>query len=119
MSKASNLRKLAIAMAMGARLAGRARKTAKPVRRTQNMLAALGVGAALMYFFDPDEGRRRRALLRDKVVKMQNDLQDTAQSKTRHWRNKATGMVAEVRGKVQDVQESASGPGRPPQVGAG
>jgi len=33
-----------------------------------NVLSAIGLGASLMYFFDPDRGRRRRALLRDQTI---------------------------------------------------
>ena len=40
------------------------------------MLGALGAGAALMYLFDPDRGRTRRALMRDKAVGLSNDAKD-------------------------------------------
>ncbi len=35
---------------------------------TLAVLGGAGLGAALMYLFDPEKGRRRRALLRDKAV---------------------------------------------------
>src|SRR5213079_1218714 len=34
---------------------------------TTRILASFGLGAGLMYFYDPQSGRRRRALLRDQV----------------------------------------------------
>ena len=37
------------------------------------LLAGVGSGLALMYFFDPGEGRRRRALLRDQFTKWTRD----------------------------------------------
>lgn len=33
------------------------------------LLIGAAVGGAAMYFFDPDRGRRRRALLRDQALK--------------------------------------------------
>ena len=35
------------------------------------LLGGLGAGAGLMYIFDPVQGRRRRALLRDQGVRFQ------------------------------------------------
>jgi len=37
-------------------------------------IKGLMVGAALMYLFDPDRGRTRRAYLRDKTVRLRNEL---------------------------------------------
>jgi osmotically-inducible protein OsmY len=36
--------------------------------RKWTLASGVGLGAALMYLLDPDEGRRRRALLRDRAV---------------------------------------------------
>ena len=35
--------------------------------RLTTVIAAIALGAASMYVFDPDKGRRRRAMGRDKV----------------------------------------------------
>jgi uncharacterized membrane protein len=40
------------------------------MNRTWTAAGALGFGAGLMYFFDPDRGTRRRAMLRDRLVHM-------------------------------------------------
>ncbi|HYH46747.1 MAG TPA: hypothetical protein VEG34_13765 [Thermoanaerobaculia bacterium] len=37
-------------------------------RNPLTLLGGVGLGAGLMYFLDPDDGRRRRALARDKAV---------------------------------------------------
>ena len=34
----------------------------------RKLLGLVGIGAALTYFFDPDQGRRRRAMGRDRVA---------------------------------------------------
>ena len=70
-------------------------------------LLGLAVGAALMYLLDPDRGRRRRALLRDQFVHGAHeaeDLRDTAASSARHLRNRARGVVAETRSRMQDAR---------------
>jgi osmotically-inducible protein OsmY len=60
-------------------------------------LVGAGVGAALMYFFDPDRGKRRRALVRDKVEAAGNKASDYAEKMGRDIRNRAYGMVAETK----------------------
>jgi hypothetical protein len=53
---------------------------------TLRLFGAIGAGAALMYFLDPNTGRRRRGLVRDQVVH---------------------GVVAELRGRLdgRDVSD--------------
>ncbi len=60
-------------------------------------LVGVGVGAALMYFFDPDRGKRRRALVRDKVEAAGNKASDYAEKMGRDIRNRTYGMVAETK----------------------
>ena len=61
------------------------------------LIGGAGLGAALMYFFDPDRGNRRRALIRDKVEGAGNKLSDTADKMQRDLRNRAYGVVAETK----------------------
>ena len=42
------------------------------------LVGGVGLGAALMYIFDPDRGKRRRALIRDKVEAAGNKANDLA-----------------------------------------
>jgi hypothetical protein len=65
------------------------------------ILGALGIGAAVMYFFDPVSGRRRRALLRDQVTHYQNEVTQYAEGTAKDLRNRAQGLVAEARGMVE------------------
>ena len=60
------------------------------------LLCGMAAGAALMYILDPERGRRRRALLRDKVVGLSNDLGEAASGRARDLRNRAQGVVAEA-----------------------
>jgi gas vesicle protein len=68
--------------------------------QTCAFLTGLCVGAAAMYFFDPQGGRRRRALVRDKAVSWANDAQDYAEKKARHLSNRAQGLAHEARSLV-------------------
>jgi osmotically-inducible protein OsmY len=61
------------------------------------LVGGLGLGAALMYILDPDRGKRRRALIRDKVEAAGNKLSDTTDRMQRDLRNRAYGVVAEAK----------------------
>src|SRR5262245_13283371 len=57
------------------------------------VISGVGLGAALMYIFDPDRGKRRRALLRGKVETAANKVGKMG----RDLRNRAGGVVAETK----------------------
>jgi hypothetical protein len=61
-------------------------------------LGAALAGAALMYFLDPDRGRRRRALVRDQLVRAAHLTGDAVDTTSRDVRNRARGVVAELKG---------------------
>jgi len=54
-----------------------------------------GLGAGLMYFLDPDRGRRRRALLRDQLVAGVHKLGDAVDATSRDLSHRAHGVWAE------------------------
>src|SRR5438270_6531086 len=72
----------------------------------RNMIAGIGLGAGLVYFFDPKSGRRRRALIRDQIVHAMNKLGDRGEAKLRDLRNRAVGTVAELRGSLRRANKS-------------
>jgi hypothetical protein len=64
------------------------------------ILTSLGVGAGvagLMYFLDPDGGRRRRALLRDRVAHASHVLSDATGATGRDISHRAAGVAARFR----------------------
>ena len=76
-----------------------------------SVLATLGVGAGLAYLFDPDQGPRRRAQLRDKVAGATNSMNETMEGKLRHLSNRARGLAAEARGAMgRERRSSGTGP---------
>ncbi|HET6578785.1 MAG TPA: BON domain-containing protein [Gemmatimonadales bacterium] len=70
--------------------------------RTSTLLLGVGIGAALMYFLDPGRGARRRALLRDQAGSAMRSGRQRMQERAEDLRNRASGAVAEARGRLQD-----------------
>ncbi len=54
-------------------------------------IAGLALGAAGMYLFDPEQGRRRRALVRDQAASRTRRLRRSAQGTWHDLRNRARG----------------------------
>src|SRR5207237_1648669 len=63
-------------------------------------------GLGLMYFLDPDQGRRRRALVRDQMVHAAHKTGDAVDATARDIAKRAKGAVAELRGRFQDAEVS-------------
>lgn len=59
--------------------------------------AALGAGAALMFFFDPDRGKKRRHFVRDKTASLARDATRSLAQAARDLRHRTEGVVAETR----------------------
>jgi osmotically-inducible protein OsmY len=68
------------------------------------ILAVLG-GAGLMYFLDPDAGRRRRALVRDQIVKARHQIEEKTEAAQKQAANKAQGVVAETQSHLRQQPE--------------
>ncbi|MGX2042063.1 BON domain-containing protein [Methylocaldum sp. MU1018] len=64
--------------------------------KRNSVLYGAAAGAALMYLFDPDRGRYRRAVLRDKAGSRMRRLDDALEVSLRDLRNRVTGAVAEL-----------------------
>jgi uncharacterized membrane protein len=64
--------------------------------RILSLMQGLALGAGAMYFFDPRTGRRRRALLRDKVVGSLHDGVDFLEGAVEDLGNRARGLVADA-----------------------
>jgi hypothetical protein len=66
-------------------------------------LGGVGIGALLMYMLDPDRGRRRRALVRDKVVSLSSRTGRAISGTARDLSNRAQGLVIET-GKALGIR---------------
>ena len=71
------------------------------------ILGGIGVGAALMYLFDPKGGNRRRALIRDKAVGLTNDAKQAISGKAEDLSNRAKGLIHEAKSAVAGGNETA------------
>jgi hypothetical protein len=71
------------------------------MHKTFSLVSGASLGAGLMYFFDPDRGRRRRALTRDKGHRWSRKARRFARSTMRDAQNRAIGMGASAKSWVQ------------------
>jgi BON domain len=63
------------------------------------VLAGLGLGAALAFLLDPDRGPRRRALVRDRIVRGSRKTRDGFDATLRDMANRSRGIAAATRGR--------------------
>ena len=64
-------------------------------------IALAGVSAGIMYLFDPDLGRRRRSILRDKMTHARNKLRKAADISVRDMKHRIYGTYCEMRAKIR------------------
>ncbi len=62
----------------------------------RDKLSGFGFGLGLMYYFDPDLGNRRRALVRDQVVRAANSLSRNIDVMVRDTSHRIEGLFAET-----------------------
>jgi uncharacterized membrane protein len=62
--------------------------------------ATAAAGAAAMYWLDPDNGRRRRALARDRISSAAASVSDLTGAGSRDLKHRAQGMSARVRSRL-------------------
>jgi osmotically-inducible protein OsmY len=67
------------------------------MKKTWTGMGGLGVGAALMYLFDPERGKRRRALLRDKAFHVAHSAGEKLDVRSRDAANRLHGLLARTR----------------------
>jgi osmotically-inducible protein OsmY len=64
------------------------------------VLAGIGIGALLMYLFDPALGRHRRALLASRTVQGSRVLQDATEAAVETAANRTRAAVGRIANKV-------------------
>lgn len=76
------------------------------IRAGAMLLGGVGLGAALMYVLDPERGKRRRAVVRDKAVRVTRKTGDSLGARSRDWKNRAKGVAAEVKSLTRKEEVS-------------
>lgn len=77
------------------------------MNRLFNMITGLGLGAGLMYLFDPDRGNRRRGLMRDQMIHLSRKTGDTLEAAFNDLGNRTQGVRAALESwrKRKDVPD--------------
>ena len=73
------------------------------VNKKQILGAGLGLGAGLMYFFDPDRGRRRRASLRDTVTHAAHVTRQALGKTSRDLSHRVNGLTSEISSTFKEI----------------
>ena len=94
-SAASELRKV--------RITTEPKKTGPDFMPGIALLAGFSAGVAVTYFFDPEQGKRRRALLRDQVAKWTRVTSESVQGRTKDLSIRAQGAAIEARRSLLGV----------------
>ncbi len=77
------------------------------IMRTVGILVGgLGLGAALMYVLDPERGKRRRAIARDKAMAGVHKAGERLSARSRDVANRARGVAAEVKSLTRAEETS-------------
>lgn len=70
--------------------------------------AGVGLGSGLMFLLDPDRGKRRRALLRDKCVSAARKTGEGFEVTARDLRNRTQGLMTEVQSRFSSERADDS-----------
>jgi hypothetical protein len=74
------------------------------VRTLGILVGGLGLGAALMYVLDPERGKRRRAIVRDKALSGAHEAGERIAARSRDLSNRARGVAAGLKSKTKSLE---------------
>lgn len=77
----------------------------------KGLMWSAALGATAMYFFDPQSGNRRRALLRDQLIHLRTETSKTMDSidgRMEDLRNRTKGLIHETRSSMETIAGTRS-----------
>jgi hypothetical protein len=80
------------------------------MNRILAILGGLGLGAGLMYLYDPKDGQRRRALLRDKAVGLSHEARTAFDKKKEDLSNRAQGVMHNAKLAISSGKQDEAPP---------
>lgn len=76
------------------------------MNKVVSVISAAGLGAGMMYLLDPDRGKRRRALIANRMTHAAKVAGDATGKTRRDVRNHLKGVIAEVESLFQSAEVS-------------
>jgi uncharacterized membrane protein len=76
------------------------------MNKALTMLVAVGIGAGVMYLLDPQVGRRRRAIARDKAISAFKKSGGAVETASTDIGNRAKGLFSEAKSRVSREEVS-------------
>jgi uncharacterized membrane protein len=70
--------------------------------KLKTLLTSIGLGAGLMYFYDPQHGERRREMVRDRANRFVSDIDNTIDVAMQDARNRTRGMLSEMTARLSE-----------------
>lgn len=70
--------------------------------KLKTLVTSIGLGAGLMYFFDPQHGERRRNMVRDRANRFVNNIDESIDTAVQDARNRTRGMLTEMTARLSD-----------------
>jgi hypothetical protein len=84
--------------------------------KAMSLLTGVGIGAALMYVLDPDRGKGRRSVVRDKAVALANRTGRVVARRSRDLSNRAKGVASEIRSAAGFRDKDGQDEGQPSEA---
>ena len=76
------------------------------MNKVSTFAAGVTVGAGAVYLLDPELGRRRRALFRDRLGRLERRAQEDVDAAARDLSNRARGAVARLESYLERVGDA-------------